>query len=97
MVIDQTSTVMRNDTSMMAPLDEGLVVVSLASNAYIALDDIGRRVWELLETPMSVEALVAQLAQEFEGTPELIMADVLAFLAEMESAGLLHVIPAGTE
>ena len=29
----------------------GLVVVSLASNAYIALDDIGRRVWELLETP----------------------------------------------
>ncbi len=96
MVIDQTSTVIRNDTCMMAPLDEGLVVVSLASNAYIALDDIGRRVWDLLETQVRVDALCAQLSREFDGEPAQILADMLPFLTELESAGLLHVAPAGS-
>jgi hypothetical protein len=94
MPIDQTSAVVRNDTCMTAPLEEGLVVVSLASNAYIALDDIGRRVWELLQTPARVDALCAQLGYEFDGAPEQIMADMLPFLAELERAGLLHVASA---
>ena len=95
MAIDTTTTVVRGDTCMMAPLDEELVVVSLASNAYIALDDIGRRVWEHLETPIRVDALCAQLADEFEGTPAAdILADVLPFLAELESEGLLNVVAA---
>ena len=93
MAIDQTSTVVRGDTCMMAPLDEDLVVVSLASNAYIALDAIGRRVWEHLESPIRVDALCACLAEEFDGTPaEGILADVLPFLAELENEGLLKVV-----
>lgn len=97
MAIDLTSSVTRSDTCMMGPLDEGLVVVSLASNAYLAFDEIGRRVWELLETPTQVEALCARLADEFDGDLAQIRADVLAFLAELDSAGLLNVTPVGAE
>jgi len=91
MSIALTSTVVRSDTSMTAPLDNELVVVSLSSNAYIALDDIGRRIWEMLETPLRVDTLCAQLAEEFAGAPEQITADVQSFLSELESVGLLHV------
>ena len=91
MAIDPTSTVTRSDTCMMAPLDNEMVVVSLASNAYLALDEIGRRVWELLETPQRVDALCTQLAEEFDGDPEQILADVLPFLHELEREGVLNV------
>ncbi len=91
MAIEQSSTVVRSDSSMMGALDEGVVVVSLASNPYLALDDIGRRIWELLEAPTRIDALCARLTNEFDGAPEQVQADVLAFLNELESAGLLHV------
>lgn len=94
MPIDQTSIVVRSETSMTAPLDNELVVVSLASNAYIALDEIGRRIWEMLETPRSVAELCATLADEFSGPIEEIQSDVLSFLTELESVGLLNVTPA---
>ena len=32
-------------------------------------DDIGRRIWELIETPRRVEELCAQLTGEFNGDP----------------------------
>lgn len=90
MPIELTSTVIRTETSMTAPMDDDLVVVSLESNAYITLDAIGRQIWDLLETPQRVDALCERLSEMYEGASEQITADVVPFLLELESAGLVH-------
>ena len=91
MPLDLKSQVSRAADMMAAPVDQDLVILNLATNTYVGLDGVGRRIWELLETSQTVEALCHALSQEFEGSPEEIAADVQAFLSELEAEGLLRV------
>lgn len=76
---------------MSTPVDTELVVLNLATNNYIALDEIGRRIWELLESPWCVGDLCRQLSREFEATPEQIAGDVLPFLEELAGEDMVRV------
>ena len=91
MPIDLNSTVVRLDNVMSTLLDEEIVILNMAKNNYIALNEIGRRIWELLESPIRVEDLNVLLSREFTATPEQIAADVLPFLNNLEDEGLVHV------
>ncbi len=68
------------------------MILNLASNHYLALNDIGRRIWDLLAKPRRVADLCQQLSQDFAGPPDQITADVLAFLAELADEGMLNVV-----
>ena len=92
MALDVTSTVIRNDGIMTAPVDDEIVLLNMAGNNYISLDAIGRRIWELLESAIAVKELCRQLGLEFEATEVQICADVLPFLLELEKDGLVRVI-----
>ena len=89
--MELTSTITRAETCMVAPMENELVVVSLASNEYVALDMIGRVIWDLLETPQRVDKLCEQLAEKYSATPEQIQADVLPFLQELLKVSLIEV------
>lgn len=80
--------------ALSAPLDDEIVLLAPALDEYVALDAIGRRVWELLETARSVEELSATLAEEFDAPAERIAADVAPFLDELVAGGLVHVLDA---
>ncbi len=91
MALDLSSTVIRTEGVMTAPVDNEIVILNMAGNNYISLDAIGRRIWDLLETEIAVGELCRQLCLEFEATEEQIAADVLPFLAELEKEGLVRV------
>ncbi len=92
MVIELTDRVIRNGDLMAAPIDNELVILGLISNNYIALDEIGRRIWELLETERPVVELCRELEREYNGPPEQIISDVLPFLTELRDEGIVHVV-----
>jgi len=48
-------------------------------------------VWAHLAEPVTVDALVARLADDAAAAPEVVRADVLALLAQLEPLGLLEV------
>ena len=73
-----------------AAVGPDLAILGLATSNYIALNPVGRRIWELLATPRSVAELCRCLEAEFEGAPEQIQADVLEFLGDLASEGLVH-------
>ncbi len=91
MAIDMNTIVVRNDQPMSVRVDDDLVILNMAGDNYIALDDIGRRIWTLLQLPQQVNDLCRQLSQEFDGDEAVISSDVLAFLSELESEGLVLV------
>jgi len=91
MAIATTSLVVRTEGMMTAPVDNEIVILNMKGNNYISLDAIGRRIWELLETPVNVDDLCRQLGTEFEGTQEQICTDVISFLTELEQEGLVRV------
>jgi hypothetical protein len=51
----------------------------------------GSSIWQLLETPKTVDELVAAVAQEYDAEQERVEKDVKEFLSEMLSVGLAEV------
>ncbi len=66
--------------------------LNTANDCYVALDAIGRRIWELLCKPKRIADLAAELSDEFEATRDVIAIDVLAFLKDLEREGMVRVI-----
>jgi hypothetical protein len=92
MAIETTTNVVRMEGIMTAPVDQEIVLLNMSSNNYVSLDAIGRRIWELMEAPITVNEMCCQLSSEFEGDQEQICVDVLSFLTELEREGLVRVI-----
>lgn len=90
--MELSSRLARNEELPSANVDREVVFLNAAMDSYIALDEIGRQIWELLDSPRSVDGLVAELASRFDASRDVIEADVLAFLRELEHEGMVCVI-----
>ncbi len=64
-----------------------MLMMSASRSRYIGLNEVGVRIWELIERPLSVDRLCERLVQEFDVTPEACRADVEAFLQELARSG----------
>ena len=89
--MDPDAIVTRNDELMSAPVDQEIVFLNEATDSYIALDEVGRRVWELLQRPHRLGDLVDLLCADFDGPREVITADVVGFLRELDSEGMVRI------
>ena len=79
---------------MATPVDDEMVMMHLESNRYYGLNAMGRRIWELIETPTPITAVCQQLLTEFDVEPEICEREVLAFLTEMQDGNVIRVLPA---
>lgn len=66
--------------------------MSPALDGYLAMDAVGRRVWELLETPRTMKELCRQLKDEYDAPLERIEGDLTPFLHRLEEKGLVRVV-----
>jgi hypothetical protein len=76
-----------------AKVGEELVMMSAEKGNYIGLSEVGTRVWELIETPQSIDALCAQLETEFDVTPDVCRVEIEAFLNELVKHGAVAFDP----
>ena len=77
----------RSGDWLTAPVGAELVMMSVEHGRYLGLNGMGRRVWELIETPHELGSLCRVLEQEFEVSPEVCRAEVEAFLNELAENG----------
>jgi hypothetical protein len=91
MSLNSASVVKRSSGLMSTPIEDDIVILNPLRDTYIGLDEIGRRIWDLLAEPTVVQRLCHQVAQEYQGDPLQIPADVIAFVDELHREGLLEV------
>ncbi len=72
-----------------APVDTDIVILNMARGIYVGLDEIGRRIWEVLQAPTRVDELCRRMSDEYSGNSEDIARDVMKFLDELRSEGLV--------
>lgn len=89
MAFDLSTRIVRSKDLLATPVDQEIVIMNLAKNNYVALDDIGRRIWNLLEKPCLVSELCQQLSQEYQTDLNQVTEDVLPFLNELKDEGLV--------
>ena len=78
---DQVSTVVDGET----------VLMNIGNGKYYQLDDIGSRVWALIEAPTAVSAVCDQLVEEFEVERPTCEADVLQLVDRLLANNLIRV------
>ena len=90
------SIVVRSDEPLSSELDGETVLLNVDTGAYHGLDEIGTRIWTLIEQPTKVSALCVTLREEFDVEPEPCESQVLAFLEQLKEAELLLVTEASS-
>lgn len=74
-----------------ARVGDEIMMMSPEHGKYIGMNEVGARIWELIETPADIATVCATLVREFEVSPEDCEAEVGSFLAEMEKHGAVAV------
>ena len=74
-----------------ARVGDEIMMMSPEHGKYIGVNEVGARIWELIETPSDVATVYEELQREFEVSPEVCKAEVDSFLAEMEKHGAIVV------
>ena len=68
-----------------------IAILNLKNSTYYGLNPVGARVWELLQTPITLADLRRNLLAEYDAEPERIGADLTALLADLERHQLIQV------
>lgn len=89
--LTELSKVKRNPALVTSNIDGEIVMMSVDNGEYYGLDEIGTRIWDLLENPLLVNELVEKLTEEFEVGKEDCTRDTLEFLNDLLSRNLLVV------
>jgi len=76
-----------------ADVEEELVMLSLATDVYVALDAMAKRIWEALQGPITAAELCQSLLAEFEVLPETCQQDVLRLLNQLHEHQLIQIAP----
>lgn len=90
-VLNQNTLVQRNPKLIANQMDGEIVMMSIDNGEYYGLDEVGSRIWDLMQEPVSISKLVDQLISEFDVTPDECLQDILSFLDELLNRDLVLV------
>lgn len=85
------ATVIATARQVSADLSGEAVVLHLDRGVYYGLNSVGARIWQLVQSPITVDGIVRTLLAEYEVERERCEADVQDLLARLSEAGLVEV------
>ena len=86
--ITLTQRLLRSEDVLSQNLDGEAVLLDLASETYFGLNEVGTRVWELLESSRSLGEIATLLQSEYEVESARAESDVLDLATRLIEAGL---------
>ena len=89
--IEPATLIVRNPEMVAAEMDGDLVMMSIERGEYFGIGGVGTRAWELLEQPTTVAQLCVVVCQEFDVDEARCRADMLGFVNELLTLGLVQV------
>lgn len=91
-VIGIDATVVRNQEIIFSDMDDETVMMSIEKGEYYGVNPVGRRIWELLETPVTVSSMCDTLCNEYNVETGQCNKDALAFLAQLLQKDVIRVV-----
>jgi hypothetical protein len=89
--ISTTSIVVATKDQVSSDLGGETVLLSMQSAMYYGLDEVGTRIWELLQAPIRVSEVCDAIEREYDVDRERCETDVLDLLRELGAKGLIEV------
>jgi hypothetical protein len=89
------SSVRRTGDMFEADVDGELIGLHLGAAAYFSFNQVGSRVWRLLNTSRRIGDICEQLEREFDVPPDVCEAQVLRMLEDLRVEGLITPVSPG--
>lgn len=70
-------------------LDGEAVILNLETGTYFGLDAVGTRIWQFCQDHGSLRSVWQAMQREFDAPADVLQADLLAFVDELSSRGLV--------
>ncbi|MEW6607268.1 MAG: PqqD family protein [bacterium] len=86
------STIMRSSDQVSTSLGEEVVILSLKSEEYFGLKDVGAYIWNIIQEPKTVKDILEAIVNEYDVEPERCKGDLLALLEQLAEEGIIEVM-----
>ena len=70
-----------------------VVILDLESGTYFGLEELGARIWALLQEGESLRRVFEGIHQEYDVSPDTLERDLLRLVEELRTKGLVSVSP----
>ena len=90
-MIDLNSIVSHRKDIDTTDLDGEKVMMDLEKGQYFALNSVASRIWEVIQSPISINKVIDTLLEEYEVEREECEKSVLEFVQGLEDASLISV------
>ena len=89
--ISASTTIAITRDLLTAEFGKEVVVLNLQDGVYYGLEDVGARVWTLLQSPVSVASIVEALVSDYDVDPADCERDVRTLVADLVAHGLVQI------
>lgn len=72
-------------------LDGEKVMMNLDKGQYFMMNEVGSRIWEIIEAPIQVKVIIEKLREEYEVDEQTCTDNVLEFLKSLNEADLINI------
>lgn len=72
-------------------LDGEKVMMNLDKGEYFMMNEVGSRIWDIIEQPMNVRQVIETLRGEYEVDEEACKDTVIEFLGRLDNANLISI------
>jgi len=91
--INLKTIIERSTDQVSSVLDGEVVILNTNTGKYFNLNPVGSRVWEMIETPCSIESIVARILDEYSVDSVKCQHDILQLTGKLLDANLVKVHP----
>lgn len=85
------ATVVATEDCVSATLDGEEIMLHTESGVYYGVNPVGRRIWELVQSPTTVDEIYQRIAEEYDVSPDQCRDDVMDFLDDLAAADLVRI------
>jgi hypothetical protein len=89
---DLTTRITIPESVLFRDLDGEAVLLDTVSGRYYGLDEVGTRMWSLLQRHGEIEAVCRALFAEYEAPEEQLLEDLQRFVGTLAAKGLIRMV-----
>ena len=89
--MQKTDKVLAKPGHLATDLGNEMVIFNTRNEKYYGLNDVGTRVWSLIQEPKTVGEIVKIVVSEFDVEPEQFERDLTKLLQDLHSANLIEI------
>jgi hypothetical protein len=85
-----STVVVASTNQVSCPLGDEIIILDLKAGLYFGLDNVGAKIWELVQQPRTIASLREAILDGFEVSGDVCQRDLVALLRELLDRNLIE-------